>query len=149
MSKLAIDVNQNSFMVIQARDAVDWIAQLAQVGAANVRNGASRVRMARNAMMQLVDRGTALIGDDELHAIVWLFTMAQRVARMYGDTAVRFVETTARAIADTLVRTRSTIAFQIVGRALAPKQRKHLRTRRAKRQPVKAAQPEIAQHAGA
>jgi hypothetical protein len=131
MSQLTLDVNPVSFMVVQARDAVDWIAQLAHTSASSVRNGAIRVRKARDAMMQLVDRGTAMIGDDELHAIVWLFATAERVAKKHGDTAVKFVQTTARSIADTLVRTRSSIAFEIVRRAFAPKKQK-LRMRPAK-----------------
>ena len=44
---------------VEVRDAIEWTAQLAEAGAANLRNGPSRVRRARNAMMQLVDEGAA------------------------------------------------------------------------------------------
>src|SRR3954464_8137896 len=46
-------------VTIEARDAIEWAAQLGEAGAVNLRNGPSRVRQARNAMMRLVDEGAA------------------------------------------------------------------------------------------
>lgn len=87
-------------ITIEARDAIEWTAQLAEAGAANVRNGPSRVRRARNAMMQLVDEGTAPASPEVVEAVGWLLALAERVARRYGPRALRIVRTTAQAIAD-------------------------------------------------
>ncbi len=87
-------------VTIEARDAIEWTAQLAEAGAANVRNGPSRVRRARNAMMQLVDEGTAPASPEVVEAIGWLLALAEKVARRYGPRALRIVRTTAQAIAD-------------------------------------------------
>ena len=87
-------------VTIEARDAIEWTAQLAEAGAANVRNGPSRVRRARNAMMQLVDDGTAPASPEVVEAIGWLLALAEKVARRYGPRALRIVRTTAQAIAD-------------------------------------------------
>jgi hypothetical protein len=84
----------------EARDAIEWTAQLAEAGAANVRNGPSRVRRARNAMMQLVDNGTAPASPEVVETIGWLLALAESVARRYGPRALRIVRTTAQAIAD-------------------------------------------------
>ncbi len=87
-------------VTIEARDAIEWTAQLAEAGAANVRNGPSRVRRARNAMMQLVDEGTAPASAEVVEAIGWLLALAEKVARRYGPRALRIVRTTAQAVAD-------------------------------------------------
>ena len=87
-------------VTIEARDAIEWTAQLAEAGAANVRNGPSRVRRGRNAMMQLVDEGTAPASPEVIEAIGWLLALAEKVARRYGPRALRIVRTTAQAIAD-------------------------------------------------
>ncbi len=87
-------------VTIEARDAIEWTAQLAEAGAANVRNGPSRVRRARNAMMQLVDEGTAPASPEVIEAIGWLLALAEKVARRYGPRALRIVRTTAQAVAD-------------------------------------------------
>ncbi len=87
-------------VTIEARDAIEWTAQLAEAGAASVRNGPSRVRRARNAMMQLVDDGTAPASPEVVEAIGWLLALAEKVARRYGPRALRIVRTTAQAVAD-------------------------------------------------
>ncbi|MCX5747978.1 MAG: hypothetical protein NT062_36415 [Proteobacteria bacterium] len=108
---------------IEARDAIEWTAQLAEAGAANVRNGPSRVRRARNAIMTLVDDGVAPADADTFDAIGWLLALAERVARRYGAQAVAIVRTTAQAIADladeSLARTQRNLALEIGGVRLA------------------------------
>ncbi|MCW5803925.1 MAG: hypothetical protein KIT31_16240 [Deltaproteobacteria bacterium] len=88
-------------VVVEARDAIDWSAQLAQDGAGTIRNGASRVRAGRNAVMRLVDGGK-LPAPSEVDAIGWLFALAERAARRYGVRALTMVRTTAHAIAEVL-----------------------------------------------
>jgi len=91
---------QDGPVTIEARDAIEWTAQLAEAGAANVRNGPSRVRRARNAMMQLVDDGTPPASAEVVETIAWLLALAEKVAHRYGPRALRIVRTTAQAIAD-------------------------------------------------
>ncbi len=86
-------------VAIAPRDAIEWTAQLAEEGAAPVRNGPSRVRKARNAMRRLTETGAAL-DRDETDAIGWALALAERVARKYGTRAVAIVRSTAQAIAD-------------------------------------------------
>ncbi len=86
-------------VAITPREAIEWTAQLAEEGAAPVRNGASRVRKARNAMHRLADTGAAP-GADEIDAIGWALALAERVARKYGARAIAIVRSTAQAIAD-------------------------------------------------
>lgn len=87
-------------LTIDARDAIEWTAQLAEAGAADFRNGPSRVRKARNAIMQLVDEGTPPASAEVVETIGWLLALAEKVARRYGPRALRIVRTTAQAIAD-------------------------------------------------
>lgn len=87
-------------VTIETRDAIEWTAQLAEAGAANTRNGPSRVRRARNAVMDLVERGTAPASPEVVEAIGWMLALAEKVARKYGQRAIRIVRTTAQAIAD-------------------------------------------------
>ncbi|MCE9576286.1 MAG: hypothetical protein K8W52_24265 [Deltaproteobacteria bacterium] len=86
-------------MAITPREAIEWTAQLAEEGAAPVRNGPSRVRKARNAMQRLADTGVAP-GADEIDAIGWVLALAERVAKKYGARAIAIVRSTAQAIAD-------------------------------------------------
>ncbi|MBX3156803.1 MAG: hypothetical protein KF773_12425 [Deltaproteobacteria bacterium] len=90
-------------VVVDARDAIEWSAQLAEdgAGAAPLRNGPSRVRVARNAVMRLVDEG-AVPASSEVDAMGWMFALAEQAARRYGARALTMVRTTARAIADVL-----------------------------------------------
>lgn len=85
---------------IEARDAIEWTAQLAEAGAANLRNGPSRVRKARNAIMRLVDEGAAPADEQTVDAIGFLLALAERAARRYGPRALTVVRSTAQAIAD-------------------------------------------------
>lgn len=87
-------------VAIEARDAIEWTAQLAEAGAANLRNGPSRVRTARNAIMQLVEDGTAPATPEVVEAIGWMLALAEKVARRFGTRAIKIVRTTAQAIAD-------------------------------------------------
>jgi hypothetical protein len=87
-------------ITIDARDAIEWTAQLAEAGAADFRNGPNRVRTARNAIMSLVDEGTPPASAEVVEAIGWLLALAEKVARRYGPRALRIVRTTAQAIAD-------------------------------------------------
>ncbi len=90
-------------MVVDARDAIEWSARLAEDGAgtANIRNGASRVRRARNAVMRLVDEGE-LPAPAEVDAMGWMFALAEQAARRYGQRALSMVRMTAHAIGDVL-----------------------------------------------
>lgn len=106
-------------VTIEARDAIEWTAQLAEAGAANVRNGPSRVRRARNAMMQMVDDGAAPASPEVVEAIGWLLAMAEKVARRYGSRAIAIVRTTAQAVADladeTIARSQRNSQFEFGG----------------------------------
>ncbi|HLL25835.1 MAG TPA: hypothetical protein VK427_27040, partial [Kofleriaceae bacterium] len=112
-------------VVVDTRDAIEWTAQLAEAGAANVRNGPSRVRKARNAVMSLVERGAAPASPEVVEAIGWMLALAERVARKYGPRAIRIVRTTAQAIADLAeealarVHTRN-LSLEVGGVRLAP-----------------------------
>jgi len=90
-------------VVVDAHDAIEWSARLAEDGAgtANIRNGASRVRRARNVVMRLVDEG-ALPAPSEVDAMGWMFALAERAAHRYGLRALSMVRTTAHAIGEVL-----------------------------------------------
>jgi hypothetical protein len=90
-------------VVVDARDAIEWSVQLAEdgAGATNVRNGASRVRKARNAVMHLVDHGV-VPASSEVDAMAWMFAIAERAAKRFGERALSLVRTTAHAIAEIL-----------------------------------------------
>ncbi len=92
-------------VTLDARDAIGWTATLAEAGAVPLRNGNSthrKLRRARNAVMRLVDDGTAPADSRDVDAIGWMFALAERTARRYGARAMAIVRTTARAIADLL-----------------------------------------------
>jgi hypothetical protein len=109
---------------IEARDAIEWTAQLAEAGAAHLRNGPSRVRRARNAIVQLVDKGVAPADEATVDLIAWMLAMAERVARKYGSRAVAVVRSTAQAIADladeALARAQRNLALEVGGLTLRP-----------------------------
>jgi hypothetical protein len=88
---------------VDARDAIEWSARLAEdgAGAANLRNGASRVRRARNAVMRLVDEGVTP-APAEVDAMGWMFALAEQAAHRYGPRALSMVRTMARAISEVL-----------------------------------------------
>jgi hypothetical protein len=85
---------------IEARDAIEWTAQLAAAGAAPLRNGPRRVRRARNAMMRLVEEGAAPADAETADSIGWLLALAERVAKRYGARALAIVRHTALAVAE-------------------------------------------------
>ncbi len=91
-------------VTLDARDVIQWTATLAEAGAVPVRNGPTRtkLRRARNAVLRLVDEGTAPAEARDIDAIGWMFALAERAARKYGVRAIALVRTTARAIADLL-----------------------------------------------
>ena len=119
-------------ITIDARDAIEWTAQLAEAGAVNFRNGPSRVRKARNAIMQLVEEGTPPASAEVVEAIGWLLGLAEKVARRYGPRAMQIVRTTAQAIADladeAIARSHRNLALEIGGTRLVP-HRGHLHSR--------------------
>jgi len=112
-------------VVVDAHDAIEWSARLAEDGAgtANIRNGASRVRKARNAVMRLVDEGE-LPAPSEVDAMGWMFALAEQAARRYGVRALSMVRTTAHAIGEVLdevlARTQRNFALEIGGLRLEP-----------------------------
>lgn len=110
-------------VVIEARDAIEWTAQLAESAASDLRNGPSRVRRARNAVMQLVDEGTPP-SKEVVELVGWMLALAEKVARRFGPRAITIVRTTAQAIADladeALARSRRNLALEIGGTRIAP-----------------------------
>jgi hypothetical protein len=111
-------------LTIDARDAIEWTAQLAEAGAANFRNGPNRVRTARNAIMQLVDEGVPPASAEVIEAIGWLLGLAEKVARRFGPRAITIVRTTAQAVADladeAIARSQRNLSLEIGGLRLAP-----------------------------
>ncbi len=105
---------------VDGHDAIEWSARLAEDGAgtANIRNGAPRVRRARNAVMRLVDEG-AVPAPSEVEGMAWMFALAEQAARRYGARALAMVRTTARAIAEVLdevlARTQRNFALEVGG----------------------------------
>jgi hypothetical protein len=116
----------NGPVTVDARDAIEWTATLAEAGAVPLRNGPSRrrLRRARNAVLRLVNEGTAPADARDIGAIGWMFALAERAARKYGARAIAIIRTTARAIADlldqALARRERNIALEIGGMRLEP-----------------------------
>ncbi len=106
---------------IEPRDAIDWTATLAEHSSAGVRNGPSRVRRARNAVMRLVDEHVPPT-QGEVDANGWMFALAERAAKRWGSRAIAMVRTTAQAIADVadevMARTQRNLALEIGGMRL-------------------------------
>jgi len=86
---------------VEVHDAIDWTAQLAEAGAAPYRNGPSRVRRARNAILRIVDQGAAP-DEDDIDLLGWMLALAERTAERMGQRALQVVRTTALAIADVI-----------------------------------------------
>jgi hypothetical protein len=111
-------------ITLDARDAIEWTAQLAEAGAADFRNGPSRVRKARNAIMQLVDEGSPPASAEVVEAIGWLLGLAEKVARRFGPRALSIVRTTAQAIADlsdeAIARSQRNLSLSVGGIKIAP-----------------------------
>ncbi len=111
-------------VAVEARDAIEWTTRMAETGAANLRNGPSRVRKARNAMMRLVDEGVAPVDATEIDAMGWLLALAERVARQYGSRALAIVRTTAQAVADltdeAITRAQRNLALSIGNTTIRP-----------------------------
>ena len=110
-------------VTIEPHDAIEWTAKLAEGNAKNTRNGPSRVRRARNAVMRLADGGVVPT-QAEVDAIGWMFALAEQAARRWGSRAVAMVRTTAQAIADlaeeVIARSTRNIAFENGGLRLEP-----------------------------
>jgi hypothetical protein len=108
---------------IEPRDAIEWTAVIAEQDARELRNGPSRVRRARNAMMRLVDEHVPPT-QGEADAIGWMLALAERAARRWGARAIAMVRTTAQAIADVadevLARTQRNLALEVGGLRLEP-----------------------------
>jgi hypothetical protein len=105
-------------VTIEPHDAIAWTADLAERDARFVRNGPSRVRRARNAVLRLVDRGIPPTRA-EADSIGWMFALAERVARRWGHKALAMVRTTALAIAEVadevLARVQRNLALELGG----------------------------------
>ncbi len=87
---IAIDVNE----------AINYTIGLGQQAAGQVRNGASRAFLARNAIHDLVEHGRPPAEPRTVEAVAWLLELAKEVARQHGLRALTIVQTTALAIAD-------------------------------------------------
>ncbi|MFT3697699.1 MAG: hypothetical protein QM831_31460 [Kofleriaceae bacterium] len=114
-------------VTIDAHDAIDWSARLAEDGAGAIdhRNGASRVRRARNAVLRLVDDGV-VPAPDEVDSMAWMFTLAEQAAHRYGRRALAMVRSAAGAIAEildeVLARVQRNLSLEIGGtRFTAPR----------------------------
>jgi hypothetical protein len=112
-------------VTVDARDAIEWTSTLAEAGAVP-RNGPSRrkLRRARNAVLRLVNEGTAPADARDVSSIGWMFALAERAARKYGARAIAIVRTTARAIADlldeALARKERNLRLEVAGMLGAP-----------------------------
>lgn len=90
---------------ISPRDAIEWTVQLAEVEAADVRNGAGataqgkELYQAKDAMLRVVE-GTAPQSRDEIERIAWLLSLAEQAARRYGPHAMAIVRSAAQAVAE-------------------------------------------------
>jgi hypothetical protein len=81
------------------RDAVEWTTQLAELGAASVRNGPTQVHHAREAIGKILE-GKPPANRDEVEHIAWLLSLAEQVARRYGSDALSIVRSTAQAVSE-------------------------------------------------
>nr|HEX4316247.1 hypothetical protein [Kofleriaceae bacterium] len=101
---------------IEPHQAIEWTAHLAESDSGDLRNGPSRVRRARNAVMRLVDDGVPPTRA-EVDLIGWMFALADKAARRWGSRAIAMVRTTAQAIADVaeevLARTQRNLALEV------------------------------------
>jgi hypothetical protein len=110
-------------IAVDAHDAIEWSARLAEDGAgvANLRNGPSRVRKARNAVMRLVDEGVPP-APAEVDAMGLMFALAEKAAHRYGVRALSMVRATANAIGELLdeviAKAQRNIALDIGGMRL-------------------------------
>ncbi len=121
---VGLALEQPGPVAIAPREAIEWTAQLAEVGAAPYRNGPTRVREARDAIWGLIDHGVAPADERTVDAIAWLLSLAERVARKYGSRVVAMVRSTAQAIADVadeaLARAQRNIALEVGGMRFEP-----------------------------
>ena len=112
-----------SASVIEPHDAIEWTATLAELSSGNVRNGPSRVRRARNAVMRLVDEHIPP-SEGEVDAMGWMFALAERAAKRWGSRAIAMVRTTALAVADiaeeVIARTQRNLSLEIGGMRFEP-----------------------------
>lgn len=95
-----IELARQTPVPIEAMEALEWTAQLAEAGAAHVRNGPSRVRRARNAILELVEEGIAPADEGTIDLMAWFLALAESVARNYGSRAVAIVRSVAQGVAD-------------------------------------------------
>ena len=123
---------------IDPHDALEWTTQLAERNAAATRNGPSRVRRARNAVIRLVEEGIAPTRA-EADSIGWMFAIAERAARRWGTKALAMVRTTALAIAE--------VADEVLARTQA--QRRERSARRLAVHVVARAHRDRRRHCGA
>lgn len=122
--EMGLALNKRGPVAISPQDAVEWTAQLAEAGAAPLRNGPSRVRLARNAMRALVDEGVAPADARTIDSIAWMLSLADKVARKYGARVVAMVRSTTQAIAELADEARAralrNLSIEIGGLKLTP-----------------------------
>jgi len=87
-------------VAVDVNEAIDFTCQLAQAAASSTRNGPSRAYVARDAIENVVKRGIAPADLSTVDTIGWFFSLAEQVARGYGDRALKIVRITAVAISD-------------------------------------------------
>lgn len=113
---------QHVAVPIDVHEAIDFTVEMAQQGAAATRNGPSRAHVARNAIRNLVESGTAPSDSRTVDAMGWFFATAEEVARGYGARALTIVRDTARAIShlvdDILARRQRNFPLALIGSAL-------------------------------
>ena len=123
-AQIGLELAKPGPVTVDARDAIEWTAQLAEAGAALHRNGPTRVRKARNAITRLVDDGVAPADAATTDSIAWLLAMAEQVAKRYGARALAIVRTTAQAIAgladEAISRAQRNLALEIGGMRFEP-----------------------------
>jgi hypothetical protein len=111
-------------IAIDPRRAIEWTTQLAESGAMTVRNGPSRVHLARNAIFRLVDRGIPPADEHEIDLMGWLLSLAEQAARRYGPRALAIVRSTAQAISnladEAIARTSRNLSIEIGGQTFRP-----------------------------
>lgn len=86
---------------IDPRAALAWTAQLAEQGAAEVRNGV-RLRNVEDLLLGMIDDGDGgrEIDADAAEEIAWLLATAEKIAERYGVLGKQIVRATADALRD-------------------------------------------------
>jgi hypothetical protein len=109
---------------LSPRDAIEWTAQLAERGATSVRNGPSRIALARESLQRLIEEGKAPASSEDVEGIAWMLSLAEQVARRYGPRALTVVRATAQAVTElaeeAIARGNRNVSIRIGGYRLRP-----------------------------